>query len=395
MIQKYPVFPYLEAEMGVLLVLIYAFSSVFVLIRAGLMLGLILEWLRDKKALEAYHENPGQAYRPMVSLLIPVHNEAERIGPLLESLVFQDYPDFEIIFIDDRSSDASAGMLKQFAGKMPNAKILTLRENPGENRKQYALARGMDMARGELVLFTDADCEVPACWISSMVARVSDPLTGVVIGPVFKKPGGKGFFHLYQCFDHCVRYVYLASSIGLGAAGGGFGNNIILRKNALDAIGGYSAVPPSPTEDAALISMIRSHSPFRVRAACGADTFVMTRGEKAWTDFIAQTLRWNNGGLFSPDGLTRFNFNYLMISITLCILSIPLLIFFPFLWPMALAIYMVVGMDTLSALTIFRNGLPKAGLAYFFQFLFLPVYFAFLTILGYARVRPEWKGKKV
>ncbi len=380
--------------MTVLLVIIYLFSLVFVSIRVSLMLGLILEWKRDKKVLKDY-ENRERAELPLVSVVIPVHNEALRITPLFESIVSQDYPNYEVIFIDDRSGDESPDMLRAFAGKNPNTKILTLKENSGDNRKQFALARGMELVQGELVLFTDADCQVPEHWISSMTARMADPRTGVVIAPVFKRSGGKGFFHLYQCFDHIVRYIYLASSIGLGAAGGGFGNNIILRKKALDAIGGYHAVPPSPTEDAALISMIRSRSSFQTRAACGEDTFVLTGGEKNWKNFIGQTLRWNNGGLFCPDPLTRFNFNYLMISITSCVLAIPVMFFFPAVWPMVAAVYMVIGMDTLAALTIFRPGLPKAGFAYFFQFLFTPIYFAFLTILGYAHIKPEWKGKKI
>jgi hypothetical protein len=62
---------------------------------------------------------------------------------------------------------------------------------------------------------------------------------------------------------------------------------------------------------------------------------------------------------------------------------------------MVAAVYMVIGMDTLSALTIFRKGLPQAGFAYVFQFLFTPIYFAFLTILGYMHIKPKWKGVKI
>ncbi|MDR2900643.1 MAG: glycosyltransferase [Treponema sp.] len=380
--------------MTILLVIIVIFSLVFVLIRASLMIGLILEWKRDKNILKIY-ETTKDEHVPLVSVLIPVHNEALRITPLFESIAVQDYPNYEIIFIDDRSTDESPQMLLTFAKQNSHTKIMTLTENPGINKKQYALTKGMELVRGELVLFTDTDCKVPKRWISAMAARMTDPNTGVMIAPVFKQYSKKNFFHLYQCFDHIVRYIYLASSIGLGAAGGGFGNNMIMRKKALDAIGGYDKVPPSPTEDAALVSMIRSVTSFQVRAACGEEVFVVTGDEKKRIDFISQTLRWNNGGLFSPDILTRFNFNYLMLSITFCVLAIPLMFFFPIVWPMVAAVYMVIGMDTISALTIFRKGIPKAGLAYVFQFLFTPIYFAFLTILGYLHIKPKWKGNKI
>jgi cellulose synthase/poly-beta-1,6-N-acetylglucosamine synthase-like glycosyltransferase len=384
----------MEAGVTILLVIIAVFSFVFVLIRSSLMLGLILEWKRDRKIVKL-HEAQKEKDFPLVSVLIPVHNEALRITPLFESIAVQDYPHYEIIFVDDRSADESPAMLKAFADKYPRTKILTLTENPGINKKQFALTKGLELVEGELILFTDTDCQVPKRWISAMAARMSDPETGVMIAPVFKRYSKKNFFHLYQCFDHIVRYIYLASSIGLGAAGGGFGNNIILRKQALDAIGGYDKVPPSPTEDAALVSMIRSKTAYQVRAACGEEVFVVTSDEKSRIAFISQTLRWNNGGLFSPDILTRFNFNYLMVSITSCVLAIPVLFFFPQVWPMVAAVYMVIGMDTISALTIFRRGLPKAGIAYFFQFLFTPIYFAFLTILGYLHIKPKWKGNKI
>ncbi len=380
--------------MSVLLIIIYVFSLIFALLRVSLVIGLILEWKRDKQILKKYEAEKESVF-PFVSVLIPVHNEALRIKPLLESIAVQDYPNYEIIFVDDRSADESAVMLQDFAEKNPRVTILTLAENHGINKKQFALTKGLELAQGELILFTDTDCEVPKSWISAMAARMANPETGVMIAPVFKRYGKKNFFHLYQCFDHIVRYIYLASSIGLGAAGGGFGNNIILRKDALDVIGGYDKVPPSPTEDAALVSMIRSKSSYQVRAACHEDVFVVTCDEKSRMNFIGQTLRWNNGGLFSPDILTRFNFNYLMISITACVLAIPLVFFFPEVWPMVAAVYMVIGMDTISALTIFRKGLPKAGFAYFFQFLFTPIYFAFLTILGYLHIKPKWKGNKI
>jgi hypothetical protein len=84
-----------------------------------------------------------------------------------------------------------------------------------------------------------------------------------------------------------------------------------------------------------------------------------------------------------------------MLSITLCVLAIPAAFFFPHVLPMVIAVYMVIGMDTISALTIFRKGIPNAGFAYFFQFLFTPIYFAFLTILGYLHIKPRWKGNKI
>jgi cellulose synthase/poly-beta-1,6-N-acetylglucosamine synthase-like glycosyltransferase len=402
------------------------------------MMGLLLEWGRDKRAIRRaqslWGREPGKspgaaettalrageledvelkaaeaeagvyagdaagtgdAGEPLVSVIIPIRNESLRMAGLLASLGVQDYPRAEYIFIDDRSSDESLDILRRFKEVHREVRIIVLEENPGPNHKQYALCKGLEAARGGLILFTDADCEVPPSWIRSMVFRMADERTGVTIGPVFKKSGGKGFFYRYQCFDHAIRYMYLAASTGLGAAGGGFGNNLILRRAALDAIGGYDAVPPSPTEDAALISRIRAASPYRVRSACGGDVHVVTGSEKSWRDMINQTLRWNNGGLFSPDPITRFSFGFLMITISMGIIAIPLVPFIPSLWPLPAAVLLAMTMNTAATLGLFGAVLPSGGPAYCIQTVFTPMYFTFLTILGFCGIKVKWKDAPV
>lgn len=376
----------------------FGFALIFVGLHCALMIGLFREWRRDsRRAGQDYTPGPGgeDAAEPPVSVIIPLRNEARRMARLLESLIGQDYPRAEFIFIDDRSSDGTAGLLRSFAEQREGVIIITLKENPGPNHKQYALNRGIEAASGSLLLFTDADCEVPPCWIKAMIRRMGDPRTGATIGPVFKKYGGRGFFHLYQCFDHAVRYMYLAGSTGLGAAGGGFGNNLILRREALQAIGGYGSIPPSPTEDAALISRIRSHSSYTIHSACGKDVPVMTQGESSWKELVNQTLRWNNGGLFSPDRSTRLNFGFLMITISMGMLAIPLIPFIPSLWPLPGAVFFAMTLNTLATLALFGSSLPKKGAAYGAQLIFTPLYFTFLTLLGFFGVKTDWKGSRI
>jgi cellulose synthase/poly-beta-1,6-N-acetylglucosamine synthase-like glycosyltransferase len=383
----------------------------FVSLQTALSAGIFLEWLRDRRARApvgtrdaagAAPESAGagtRALNPKVSVIIPVHNESRRIGGLLDSLLCQDYP-AELIFVDDRSADETPSMLAGFVKAaaergLRGCRIITLKENPGPNHKQYALGRGIAEARGEFFLFTDGDCEVPPGWIRAMVRRMGDKKTGAVIGPVFKKKQGKGFFYLYQCYDHAIRYNYLAGAIGLGAAGGGFGNNLIISRGALDAAGGYDAVPPSPTEDAALISRIRSRGRYRVRAIAHPDAAVETGAEHSWRSFINQTLRWNNGGLFSPDPLTRLNYNLLMLVISTGVLALPLLPFFPGLWPLPLGVFIVMIENTLAAFGLFKKKLPRGGAAYFLTLLFTPLYFTLMTLLGYCGVKVTWKGDKL
>ncbi|MDR1128088.1 MAG: glycosyltransferase [Treponema sp.] len=398
----------------------FAFAAVFAGLHACLMFGLFRDWRHDNKLAgfskkNGKKENPG---RPdTVSVVVPVRNEEANVAGLLESLARQDYPEAEFIFIDDGSTDKSPELLKNFAASCPAARIITLAENPGPNRKQYALTRGIEAARGELLLFTDADCEVPPCWIGAMAARMADNGIALTIGPVFKKPDpeagppcsiGRIFFRQYQCFDHAVRYMYLAASTGLGAAGGGFGNNLIVRREALDRIGGYGKVPPSPTEDAALVSLIRawgrswaaaerggvSGAGMAVHAACGRDLWVLTKNERTWKALVNQTLRWNNGGLFSPSPSTRLNFGFLMVTISMGILAIPARPFINGLWPLPAAVLFSMTMNTIATLRLFGPALPRGRAGYIVQIVFTPAYFTFLTILGFCGVKTDWKGRR-
>ncbi|MDR2482774.1 MAG: glycosyltransferase [Treponema sp.] len=346
--------------------------------------GLIKTWLRERRVTK------GEGSTPLVSVIVPVHNEAACLPALLESLEKQDYPAVEYVFIDDRSADGSGAIISRFMGG--RARLLTLRENPGANRKQYALDRGIEEAAGELLLFIDGDCEAPPSWIRTMVSRMADRATGLCLGPVFKKGGERGFLPLYQCFDHAVRYLYLAASAGLDAAGGGFGNNLILRREALDAIGGYGRLPPSATEDAALIAGIRRGSGYHVRAVCDSGAAVMTRQEPSWKRLVNQTLRWNNGGLFSPDWTTRINFTILMLIIASGVVTVPFLPFCPGLWVFPAMVLFGMTLNTIAALRLFGASMPRAGAAYILQVLFIPCYFTFLTALGFLGVKAGWEG---
>jgi cellulose synthase/poly-beta-1,6-N-acetylglucosamine synthase-like glycosyltransferase len=367
----------------------FGFAAAFTGLHAVLMAGFIRERLKDSMP------PPRDAVLPRVSVIVPFRNEERCMEGLLRSLGNQDYPAAEYIFIDDRSDDQGPAMLAGFVAGRKDCRVITLTENPGQNPKQYAMSRGIEAAAGDLFLFTDADCEVSPGWISAMTARMADKSAGAVIGPVFKKNEKKGFFYFYQCIDHAIRYMYLAASTGIGAAGGGFGNNLILRRECLDLIGGYGSVPVSPTEDAALIARIRSFSKFRIRSAAGQDTRVFTRPEKTWAAFVNQTLRWNNGGLFSPDPKTRLGFTCLMVSISMGIIAIPLLPFFPGLWPLPAAVLFAMILNTLAVLSLGRSSLPKGVFRYIFQLFFTPAWMTMLTILGFLGVKTDWKGSSM
>ncbi len=354
-----------------------------------MLLGLFLETRRERRFPRREASS--------VSIVIPARNEADRIGPLFKALGTLSYPALEIVFVDDRSTDGTMRLIEEFAASQPEGRVRVLRltENPGPNFKQYALGKGIRAASGELLLFTDADCTFAPGWVSAMAAAMADGRNGLAIGPVFKPVTGSRFVDFFQAFDHTVRYSYLSGSAGLGFPSGGFGNNLIVRRETLEGIGGYETVPFSPTEDAALIACVRAKTSYRVRGLLSPASRVVTTPEPGWRELVRQGLRWNNGGLFAPDPATMIAFNYLMLVITLGILFAPLVPFLPALGWFTAAAYWAIVADTLAAASFSAGILPRPFFRWLPHSFLMPPYFAFLTLLGYLGIEVSWKDSTI
>ena len=102
--------------------------------------------------------DPKRKKWPLVSILIPARNEEARIKPCLESLLKQDYPAYEILVLDDRSTDGTLNLLRSYAKRHPRLRILTGKELPaGWVGKPWACWQLSKKAKGQWFFFTDAD----------------------------------------------------------------------------------------------------------------------------------------------------------------------------------------------------------------------------------------------
>lgn len=116
--------------------------------------GLWLLWRRWPAAVSTPTRDSASARR--VSIIVPARNEALVLPELLASLAALDYPDYEVIVVDDRSSDGTGDVAKQHGG--PRLRVISGQERPdGWGGKHWACQQGAAVASGEILLFTDAD----------------------------------------------------------------------------------------------------------------------------------------------------------------------------------------------------------------------------------------------
>jgi len=122
------------------------------------LLALFLNTIINLRRITPDPPSPSKVDWPSVSILVPVRNEEKNIRQLIASLLEQDYPDFEIIVMDDGSTDKTWSILKEVAANQPRLRLVQGQELPanwtGKNWACYQLSR---LAQGEMFLFTDAD----------------------------------------------------------------------------------------------------------------------------------------------------------------------------------------------------------------------------------------------
>ncbi|MGH9666091.1 MAG: glycosyltransferase, partial [Bryobacteraceae bacterium] len=125
---------------------------------------------------------------PLVTVVVPTRNRAALLRELVESLWKQtlDPETYEIIVVDNQSSDGTAEMIREMQGNSPcRLTFHVMKENKGPIHSRNAAAR---MAQGEILAFTDSDCRVTPEWLERGLKPFANPEVAFVSGVVLDKP---------------------------------------------------------------------------------------------------------------------------------------------------------------------------------------------------------------
>ena len=243
--------------------------------------------------------NRNESYKPFVSVIIAAKNEAENLPACLSSLANQTYntEKYEIILVDDLSSDHTLEIAKLFQKKVHNLKCYQASENPKRlTSKANAIALAIRKSKGAVLLFTDADCQVPRDWISEYVKYFKKNV-GLVSGLTCMEISSKicDIWDKIQCLD----WIYLLS-IGVSAARNGIalscvGNNFGVRRDVYEEIGGHQEIGFSLTEDSALLNTIQKKTKWKLLFTFNKKLIVLSRPLKNLVELFHQRKRWASG----------------------------------------------------------------------------------------------------
>jgi cellulose synthase/poly-beta-1,6-N-acetylglucosamine synthase-like glycosyltransferase len=322
-----------------------------------------------------------------VTVIVAARNEEKNIESCLISLSNLIYPKgkLEIIIVDDLSGDRTGKIIDEFIKDKPLFKKIIPDKNSSLKGKVNAVASAIKKAAGEIILLTDADCEVSVTWAITLASYYKKDV-GLVNGFTIFKNGN--IFSAIQGIDLVFLLSAASGSINLKYPVSCIGNNMSFRKEAYIETGGYEHFPFSVTEDFTLLQGISGLRKYKIIYPLLKESIVVSKPSSGVNELISQKKRWGRGGFVAPVG------GFLIMGIAfvtnLLVLLTPL--FFSPVW-LYLAVFKII-VDYLFLYPVHAILGVKNQLKYY---LFFQVYFILYTtilplILIFSR-KISWKGR--
>lgn len=228
-----------------------------------------------------------------VSVLIAARNEAKSIHLTIEDILKQNYPKelFELIVVDDHSTDNTSEIIASYADR--GVKLIQLNESKALNSyKKKAITEAINIAVGELIIATDADCRMGQNWLANVVGLYEEKNYNLISSPVvyFEE---KSLFERLQTLE----FLYL---IGLGAAGIGNkmpstcnGANLAYKREVFFELGGFTGIDDLASgDDELFLHKVAKAYPGTIGFCKSYDACVFTHAKASVNEFVQQRRRW-------------------------------------------------------------------------------------------------------
>lgn len=272
----------------------------------------------------------GDSQDVKVSVVVAVRNEEKNIEKLVSLLSAQRYPRdlYEIIIVDDHSSDGTYDRLKSLSA----THSLTLIQLPeGITSKKKAIERGLHAANCELIITTDADCEMGEHWLSSFASFYRKTGAQFIAAPV-KMESGSRIQGIFQTLDFLAMQGITGASVSSRFHTMCNGANLGYTKKAFLEVNGFEGIDDIPSgDDMLLMHKIYLTHPDLVLFMKNPEAIVTTYPEASWKDFINQRIRWASKAVHFKDKKV-FYVLLLTYVINVCFLVLAVAALFDIRW---------------------------------------------------------------
>ena len=328
---------------------------------------------------------------PTVSILIAARNEEKNLPDCLSALEKLDYPKdkMEVLVINDRSDDKTEEIAQIYCQKLPYFSLLNIKElKAGLYGKMNALEQGIEKTSAEIILITDADCEVPVNWVSEFVKYFQEDV-GMCGGLTLlsKQNHKERFFTRLQAVDWIYLQAVASGSCHIGLPVSILGNNFAFRKKAYEDVGGFKKLGFSLTEDMALLQAIHKTKKWKIVYPLQNQTKIYSKPVESLKDFYAQRKRWVLGGK------TTHWWGYFISTISLFSHIMTLVLILIGFWKIGLLLAITI---LLADVTILARLLERIKRFDLFKFvlalkLFYAVYAIIFSIVLLVSKKVVWK----
>jgi len=272
-----------------------------------------------------------------VSVIVCAKNEEENVAKFIPILAEQDYPDFEIVLIDDASSDATLDIFEAFEKEYPNIKLVKVENNEAFwGNKKFALTLGIKAARKEYLLFTDADCyPTSKDWIKEMTSPFTLHKTIVLGYGKYEKIAGS-FLNKIIRFETMLTAVQYFSWAKSGHPYMGVGRNLAYKKEEFFNVNGFIDHMKIRSGDDDLFINQAAHSK-NTTICYTPESFTYSEPKKTFKDWFTQKRRHvSTATFYKPFDRAQLALFYL--SQLLFILLPIVLLAFQFQWIIVLSL---------------------------------------------------------
>jgi len=322
-----------------------------------------------------------------LSVIVAAKDEEKNLPFLIDKLSKQNYTNekFEVIIVDDNSCDSTYSRITELTANLSNYSVLKT-DNKIFSGKRGALQLGIEKAKHDNILIIDADCQPQPEWLSAC-SKIFNEGFDFIFGfaPFFQT---KGFTNFIACFENLRTTFLTFSSAGLGFPYSAAARNFGFIKDAFKKVGGFSNTLDAISGDDDLLLREAIKHNLKIGVVTDKGSYVFSRSKEKLNEYFDQKARH-----------TSTSYKYLFkhkvflglwhIPNILVVISIPLYVFFPYLW---IVLLVKLFLDFLAVQTIKKKNNYRFCImqTWFFQV----VYEVLLVVHFFNAKRKKivWKG---